>query len=52
MRRVLGLVSWDAAAELKEKIKLAGLEAAHQLKKVFFACRIAIASSHGTDANR
>ena len=34
LRRVLGLVRWDAAAELKEKIGLAGSEMAQQLRKV------------------
>lgn len=34
LRRVLGLVRWDAAAELKEKIELAGLEVVQQLRKV------------------
>jgi hypothetical protein len=33
LRRVLGLVRWDAAAELKEKIGLAGSEMAQQLRK-------------------
>jgi hypothetical protein len=38
LRRVLGLVRWDAAAELKEKIGLAGSEMAQQLRKVRPAC--------------
>ena len=38
LRRVLGLVRWDAAAELKEKIGLAGSEMAQQLRKVHPTC--------------
>jgi len=33
LRRVLGLVRWDAAAELNEKIEIAGSEMAQQLRK-------------------
>ena len=35
---MLGLVRWDAAAELKEKIGLAGSEMAQQLRKVNPTC--------------